>query len=364
MSERDFTPTDGMVEEAKRGLEWRRETGRGGTEIGVARARDISNRRRLSPRTVARMRSFFARHEVDKKGTGWSPGEEGYPSNGRIAWALWGGDPGKAFADARAMTAAAPPAPPQQAQEPKRSAPGKLTDAEIEQRRQAGLKSAEARRKKKAQKYEAAMSGKDARRQADVQHFLDVTGETEVRKRRQQLKNPKLTKEQRIAVKTALDIELADQRELKVKRAEMRRKLQKDLAQAQKELAYHSQRFDVDKMKAASATVDKLKKQAEEQSLGDDILKINKEMQREGEQAMAKDAAEARKAAAARLRALKAKKKKPAKKPAKKPSKKPAKKPSKKPSAKRPAKGTTEYLSSSEKGDLLRDLASGRKVGE
>jgi uncharacterized protein YdeI (YjbR/CyaY-like superfamily) len=34
---------------------------------------------------------------VDKKGKGFSPGE-GYPSNGRIAWALWGGDAGASWA--------------------------------------------------------------------------------------------------------------------------------------------------------------------------------------------------------------------------------------------------------------------------
>ena len=41
------TPTDAMVEEARRGLEWRKEFGRGGTKIGVARARDIQNRKEL-----------------------------------------------------------------------------------------------------------------------------------------------------------------------------------------------------------------------------------------------------------------------------------------------------------------------------
>ena len=46
------------------------------------------------------MRSFFARHEVDKEAEGFRPGEKGYPSNGRIAWALWGGDAGKRWADA------------------------------------------------------------------------------------------------------------------------------------------------------------------------------------------------------------------------------------------------------------------------
>jgi HK97 family phage prohead protease len=95
----DLKPTEAMAEEAERGLEWRREFGRGGTEVGVARARDISNRVNLSADTVGRMVSFFARHEVDKQAEGFRPGEEGYPSNGRIAWALWGGDPGKAWAE-------------------------------------------------------------------------------------------------------------------------------------------------------------------------------------------------------------------------------------------------------------------------
>lgn len=93
-------PSKAMREEAKRGLEWRKEFNRGGTAVGVARARDIKNGASLPIETVRRMRSYFARHEVDKKGAGWSPGEAGYPSAGRIAWALWGGDPGKAWANA------------------------------------------------------------------------------------------------------------------------------------------------------------------------------------------------------------------------------------------------------------------------
>jgi hypothetical protein len=90
----DRTPTKGMVEEAKRGLEWRKEYKRGGTEVGVARARDISNGKDLSIDTIKRMYSYFERHEVDKQGQGFEIGEKGYPSAGRIAWALWGGDAG------------------------------------------------------------------------------------------------------------------------------------------------------------------------------------------------------------------------------------------------------------------------------
>ena len=88
----------GARTEAERGLAWRREFGRGGTEVGIARARDISNGVDLSMDTVRRMNSYFARHEVDKQGEGFRPGEPGYPSNGRIAWALWGGDPAQAWA--------------------------------------------------------------------------------------------------------------------------------------------------------------------------------------------------------------------------------------------------------------------------
>lgn len=91
-------PNDEMAAEAERGLEWRREYGRGGTEVGVARARDIANKRDLSMDTVRRMNSYFARHEVDKEAEGFRPGEDGYPSAGRIAWALWSGDAGQSWA--------------------------------------------------------------------------------------------------------------------------------------------------------------------------------------------------------------------------------------------------------------------------
>ena len=94
----DFSPPAGVREEAARGLAWRGEFNRGGTAVGVARARDLSNGTNISPDTARRMASYFARHEVDKQGEGWSPRQDGFPSAGRIAWALWGGDPGQAWA--------------------------------------------------------------------------------------------------------------------------------------------------------------------------------------------------------------------------------------------------------------------------
>ena len=87
-------PTEGMKVEARKGLDWRKEHGRGGTRIGAERANQILNNENLSDETIKRMYSFFSRHEVDKKAEGFRQGEKGYPSNGRIAWALWGGDAG------------------------------------------------------------------------------------------------------------------------------------------------------------------------------------------------------------------------------------------------------------------------------
>ena len=96
VSDIDLKPTESMASNARRGLELRDKFNRGGTAVGVARARDLANRRDLSPETVARMYSFFSRHEVDKKGKDWDNSER--PSNGKIAWLLWGGDSGYAWA--------------------------------------------------------------------------------------------------------------------------------------------------------------------------------------------------------------------------------------------------------------------------
>ena len=94
-------PTEGMKVEAQKGLDWREEHGRGGTRVGAVRARQIVAGENLSDETIKRMFSFFSRHEVDKKAEGFNAGEEGYPSNGRIAWALWGGDAGYKWSETK-----------------------------------------------------------------------------------------------------------------------------------------------------------------------------------------------------------------------------------------------------------------------
>jgi len=91
----DFTIPKGAKEEAKRGLAWRKEYGRGGTSVGLSSARYIINNTTVSPQKARHIAKYFPRHEIDKRADGYSPGEDGYPSNGRIAWALWGGNAGR-----------------------------------------------------------------------------------------------------------------------------------------------------------------------------------------------------------------------------------------------------------------------------
>jgi hypothetical protein len=86
----NYKPNQGMKGNAKRGLELRKKHGKGGTAVGVARARDIMNGKGLSFSTVKRMHSFFSRHAGNEEG--------GEDDAGYIAWLLWGGDSGRNWA--------------------------------------------------------------------------------------------------------------------------------------------------------------------------------------------------------------------------------------------------------------------------
>lgn len=94
-----FKPTAKMADNARRGLELRERFGRGGTEVGVRRARQLVGREELEPADIKSMYSYFARHEVDKKTTRHPWGSVEDPSAGFIAWLLWGGDEGKGWVD-------------------------------------------------------------------------------------------------------------------------------------------------------------------------------------------------------------------------------------------------------------------------
>jgi hypothetical protein len=92
----DFTPPQGARDAAKRALDVREGkpvSQRGMTPVGIARARDLQNGVKMSPDTIRRMKAFFDRHEVDKKGATWDEQGKGWQ-----AWHGWGGDAGYAWA--------------------------------------------------------------------------------------------------------------------------------------------------------------------------------------------------------------------------------------------------------------------------
>jgi hypothetical protein len=101
----DFTPPQGVQDAARRGLELRKEHGRGGMSAqeaskegigsGVARATTLANGKAVSPSTIPRMAAFFSRHQ--KNFVAPKAGEK--PSNGWISYLLWGGAPGEAWAN-------------------------------------------------------------------------------------------------------------------------------------------------------------------------------------------------------------------------------------------------------------------------
>jgi hypothetical protein len=96
-----FAPPAAVRSAARRGLELRKKHGKGGLTTqeagkqgigsGVARAGDLAGGSKISFATIKRMSAFFSRHEKNKSG--------GENDAGYIAWLLWGGDAGRAWAN-------------------------------------------------------------------------------------------------------------------------------------------------------------------------------------------------------------------------------------------------------------------------
>jgi len=96
-----FVPPAGVREEAKRALKWIEEghAGSNFTSVGRTRAAQLASGEGISRDTIARMKSFLARHGNDSQAEGYRPGETGFPSPGRVAYAAWGGEAAKTWVD-------------------------------------------------------------------------------------------------------------------------------------------------------------------------------------------------------------------------------------------------------------------------
>lgn len=98
VSKHDLTPPAAVAANAKKGLALRERFGRGGTDVGVERAQGLAARRPVSEDDVRHIASYFARHEVDKDTQTHRWGDDEDPSAGYVAWLLWGGEEGQAWA--------------------------------------------------------------------------------------------------------------------------------------------------------------------------------------------------------------------------------------------------------------------------
>ena len=82
---------------AKKGLELHKEHGHGGTEVGLEMAQKLSSGHKLSAEDVLHVSKYFPRHAGDNLEQDDKNGKK--PSNGYIAWMLWGGDAGREWSE-------------------------------------------------------------------------------------------------------------------------------------------------------------------------------------------------------------------------------------------------------------------------
>lgn len=94
----DLRPPLSVARNAERGLELRAKFRRGGTEVGARRARQLASREPVPVRDIVHIAAYFARHAVDKQSKSHVWGDLANPSAGYVAWLLWGGDEGEAWA--------------------------------------------------------------------------------------------------------------------------------------------------------------------------------------------------------------------------------------------------------------------------
>ena len=101
LKQESYEPPVAVQEAAQRALGWISDgrAGSGFTDVGRARAAQLARGAAVSRETIARMRSYFARHEIDQQAEGWNRGEDGFPTPGRVAWDAWGGDAGREWAN-------------------------------------------------------------------------------------------------------------------------------------------------------------------------------------------------------------------------------------------------------------------------
>lgn len=91
----NWTPPLGVQRAFQRGLTWHAQGhgGKGLRPATLAWARKLAAGKPITPGKARKMRAWLARHKSDLNAPAAKRGHPDYPSPGRVAWALWGGNP-------------------------------------------------------------------------------------------------------------------------------------------------------------------------------------------------------------------------------------------------------------------------------
>lgn len=97
--ERKFRIPKTVKEEASQGLTWVQGFERGNTALGLKIAKMLASETYITASKVERIARYFSRRpESIKENAGFQDGTQGFPSDERIRYSLWGGDPAREWA--------------------------------------------------------------------------------------------------------------------------------------------------------------------------------------------------------------------------------------------------------------------------
>jgi hypothetical protein len=97
MNDQHFEVPKIVQQNAEKALELHEQHGRGGTDVGVEMAQKLASGKEISAEDVLHVAKYFPRHAGDNLEQDGSDGKA--PSNGFIAWMMWGGDEGREWSE-------------------------------------------------------------------------------------------------------------------------------------------------------------------------------------------------------------------------------------------------------------------------
>lgn len=96
-AERTYRIPNAVKVEAQQALDWVAGFDRGKSTVGASFASRLLAEKELSAADIARLDRYFSRISKRSLSTGWEPGQQGYPTDERIRFAMRGGEAARAW---------------------------------------------------------------------------------------------------------------------------------------------------------------------------------------------------------------------------------------------------------------------------